>query len=166
MSTFDPNTFIDQQVDQSSETKTTPVPEADYPAVVKQVKGNALPKGQAILEVHWLIDDEQMAKQLNRDELVVRQTIFLDIAENGALEFGTNKNVQLGKVREALGQNKPGQVWAPRMLEGRGPAMIKVTHRVDPNDPSIKYDGVSRVVSMKDYEKIATKEKATAKAKK
>ena len=41
--------------------------------------------------------------------------------------MGKNKNVQLGKLREALGQNGPG-AWSFGMLEGAS-GIVRIEHR-------------------------------------
>ena len=53
--------------------------------------------------------------------------MILDIGGDGGLDFGPNKNVNLGKVRDAVGQNAAG-AWGPVQLRGAGPVMVKVTH--------------------------------------
>lgn len=63
----------------------------------------------------------------------VRQTLWLDTTESGGLDFGKGKNVGLGRLREALGQNAPGKPWAPGMLVG-GVAKVKVSHSIDKRD--------------------------------
>jgi len=60
----------------------------------------------------------------------VRQSLMLDVRADGALEFGKGKNVGLGRVREALGQNSTGRPWSFPMLGGQL-AKVKVKHRLD-----------------------------------
>jgi hypothetical protein len=59
----------------------------------------------------------------------VSQSLMLDMTESGALAVGTNKNVNLGRLREALGQNVSGRPWSPNMLQGQV-ARISVKHRL------------------------------------
>ena len=58
--------------------------------------------------------------------------------------FGSNKNVKLGRLREALGQNKNGQAWSFGMLKGAGP--IKVSIEPDKKNPE-DYSRVVKVAS-------------------
>ncbi len=144
--TFDADAFMNTEVNEANETKFTPVPEDTYVAICTGVKARVAGDNQ-VLDLTWEIDNPGLAEKLGREKLTVRQSLFLDLV-NGALDFGPNKNVQLGKAREALGQNKSGKAWSPRMLEGAGPAQIVVKHRVDKEDSSIIYDGVSKVLPM------------------
>ena len=55
-----------------------------------------------------------------------------------------NQNIQLGQVRDAVGQNNVG-AWSPRQLVGAGPARLKIGERVDEKNPALKYNDVERV---------------------
>lgn len=91
----------------------------------------------------WAITGDQPPNQfLKRDKVLVPQTCWLDV-DGDALDLSEGKNVDLGKLRRMFGQNDGA--WAPPMLKGKGPAMIKVSHRSDPNDPEVKYAEVRRV---------------------
>ena len=74
------------------------------------------------------LDDQSVRDLLGLDEPTCRQTVWLDIGEQGQLEFGVNKNVALGKLREAFGQND-GKPWSPLMMMGQ-PAIVNVKHRL------------------------------------
>ena len=64
---------------------------------------------------------------MGRDKVVVFKQFILDIDENGALDTGKNKNIDLGRVQTAVGQqnDKP---WSISKLRGAGPVMVKVVH--------------------------------------
>lgn len=53
---------------------------------------------------------------------------FLEINGDGWLDFGPNKNLKLGQIRAALGQNTPGEPWNFGMLQGAGPIAFVVKH--------------------------------------
>lgn len=137
MSTFDVNAFENTVIEESNETKTTPVPEGTFPGLVdsqriKTIKVKNGPReGQElpILEVTYELtdDDGKLKEVLNRDKVTVRQDIWLDINDSGGLAFGPNQNVALGRLREATGLNAPGRPFSFGMLEGQGPVMIHVT---------------------------------------
>jgi hypothetical protein len=55
------------------------------------------------------------------------------------------KNVSLGKLREAVGQNKPGKPWSPAHLNG-AQLDVLVTHRADKDTGDI-YAEVKRVAA-------------------
>jgi len=143
MSNFDPDTFMSQTTEESCETTYKPIPEGDYQAVITKVEGRN-PKGNAILDVHWGIDDPSLGAELGIENPTVRQSVFLDVNDQGALMTGANKNVQLGRLRDAVNQNAPGQPWAPSMLEGQV-ARISVKHRIDGENIYSDVRGVARV---------------------
>lgn len=155
MSTFDPAAFEQMTIDQANETKSTPVPEGDYTAIVDSaaVHGVEIKSGERagqtvpVLQViyHLQDDDGKLKKLLNRDKVTVRDDVWLDLTESGALAFGPNQNVRLGKLREACNLNKPGKPFTMKMLEGQGPVAISVTQITDKNDSTIVYNRVARV---------------------
>ena len=75
----------------------------------------------------FIIQDEKVKAEMGRDKVVVTKQIILDIDANGAIDTGKNKNVELGRIRAAAGQND-GQPWSVSRLRGAGPMMVKVVH--------------------------------------
>lgn len=133
MSAFDPDQFLAQTVEQSNDTKVIPCPAGEYPGYIKELKvstGNGKDGSTwASLNPVWVIDDQSVCEFLGREEVTVKQSIFLDLTDSGTLDMGKGKNVGLGRLREALGLNTPGQAFSFPMLVGR-PAKLTVTHRV------------------------------------
>ena len=142
---FDADTFLHTTVDQANETAFQPVPEDEYEAIVNGIDIRQA-KDNTILEVTWDILNDALRTSMNRDKVTVRQSVFLDIADNGTLAMGPNTNIQLGRLRDALGQNTAAP-WSPSDLIGAGPAWIKVIHRENKNDPDNPYAGVQRVAA-------------------
>ena len=128
MNDFNAEAFMTTEVEGQLETQFTPIPEGEYRGVIKEVKADVTTKGSPVLEVIWIIDDQEVRDLIGMDEPTSRQTIWLDVNEQGALEFGKNKNIGLGKLREALGQND-GSPWSPAKLMGC-PATVSIKHRV------------------------------------
>lgn len=133
MSTFNPDTFLNTETSEANATEYIPCPEGEFPGAIKSIKPRVLTDGRAILDVNWIVDAEEAREATGMAEPLVRQTIWLDTTETGGLDFGKGKNVALGKLREALGQNKPGKPWAPGMLVG-GTGNLKITHSIDKRD--------------------------------
>ena len=134
---FDPNAFM-QAVADPMPTQQEVVPEGEYPFMidsdpkgiaVKNLKGVGKESGKPYdfhqMEISCILADEAVKAKLNRNRVVVRYRINLDI-DDGKLEQGDGKNVGLGRLREALGQNTPG--WKPQDLLGAGPFIGKVAH--------------------------------------
>lgn len=135
MSTFDVNAFQNAQFDEASSTTYTPVPEGEFNAVIDKQEIRTTSKGNVILDLTWKIDDATVAAETGMDNPSVRQSIFLDVSESGSLEFGKGKNVNLGRLREALGQNQSGQPWSFGHLLGQV-AKVRVKHRIVRDDTS------------------------------
>lgn len=150
-STFDPETFLNTSIDQAMETRYTTLPAAEYNAFIADISARTMQiNGQAstLLDIDYMINDEALASKLNLKELKVRQGIFLDVGPDGkTLLFGPNKNVRLGRVREAVRQNQPNKPWSFGMLRGAGPVKITVEVEPDKKDPTVMYNRVTKVVA-------------------
>lgn len=128
-STFDPDVFLSQEITGASETKFTPPPEGEYTAFIDDLAMGDY-EGQPILQVIYAIVDDtgKLATLMNIDKPTVRDSLFLDVDEAGRVLFGPNKNVKLGKLREAANQNDPKLKWNFNMLRGVGPLKVMVAH--------------------------------------
>jgi len=135
---FDVSTFMHTQTDESASTNYVPVPVGEYNAIISKV--DAKMAGESpLLEVTWRIDapGDDLA-----NEKPVRQSVWLDVNASGTgLDYSEGKNVNLGRLREAVGQNSKGQMWAPAMLEGQ-PATILVDHQIREGDTFSKVKSV------------------------
>jgi len=144
---FDPDSFLNNSAEGEMQTQYEPIPEDDYMAVIEAVKPKQVETKDGpriVMDVTWAIDNPELAENLGRKNLTVRQSIWLDTTETGTLDAGPNKNVQLGRLREAVGQNGKGK-WKPADLIGAGPCLIRVVNNPDKNDPSRIYENVTRV---------------------
>lgn len=126
-STFDPDLFMNQTSQEANDTRYVPVPEGEFRAAITEVKARSA-GDKPVLEVTWSIDDDVVRRETGQDKPTCRQTVWLDLTASGGLDFGKGKNIGLGKLREALGQNTPGKPWMPGMLNG-GVAMVSIKHR-------------------------------------
>jgi hypothetical protein len=148
MSTFDPELFLSQTFDGAMSTQVEQCPAGEYTAVVdditvEQFQGKKDPsKVYTKLTVRWAIDDPLVKESLGRDKVTVRQQLFLDIGPNG-LDTGRGKNVSLGRLREAVGQNGPG-AWSMGNLKG-AVAKIKVEHEMVGNEPQASVTGATHL---------------------
>lgn len=150
MSNFDPNAFLDETTTEANSTSRTPVPEGEYLAVAGEVKMLTWQKKDGSssglkLEIPWDIQDDNVKALLDRSTVIARQTVMLDLDDNGRPDYGKGKNIRLGQLRSALGLNEPGKPFAFRMLTGRmGKVLIK--HR--PGDNGDVYDEVGAVTAV------------------
>jgi hypothetical protein len=137
---FDPKQFASSNVAPLS-TQIEVCPEGEFPFVIgsdpkmlepRHVTGTS-DKGPYdfwVLDLTCECQDQNVKSQLGRDKVTARCSINLDIDANGQLDAGKGKNVSLGQLREALGQNTPD--WNPGRLLGAGPFIGKVVHRDNP----------------------------------
>jgi hypothetical protein len=128
-STFDLDSLENAVITESNDTKFVPVPEGEYPAFVKEKVMKQTPSGRSICELVWSIDSDVAREATGLAEPTVRQALWLDITPHGTLDMGRGKNVQLGKVRDALGLNAPGKPFSFGMLIGQA-AVVSVKHRI------------------------------------
>lgn len=144
-STFNPDAFMTTTTTESLSTQLLPWPLNDdgYTAAIKSVNIRTA-KERQILDVVWTTDDEAVKKATGLPEPTVRQSIFLDLTDSGVLDVSKGKNIQLGRLREALGQNKAGKPWAPAQLIGAVAKLI-VSHRMD---GETTYTDVKSVVAL------------------
>jgi hypothetical protein len=113
---FEINDLLNTEFTGANSTEYENIPENVYTAAIEKIEPVEFdakePKypGEKIasLNVHWVIDDPALAEQLGRNKLVSRQTVWLDRTESGSLDMGKGKNVQLGKLRDAIGANTDG----------------------------------------------------------
>lgn len=129
---FNEDDFMNNTTEGEMSTEFTPIPEGEFQAFIKGVKvrsGVSEKTGSewAVLDVTWSIDDAGVAEETGLDNPTCRQSVFLDLTPEGGLDYGKGKNIQLGRLREAVGQNSGA--WSPSMLEGSA-AIVKVEHRI------------------------------------
>ncbi len=151
MSTFDADAFMNSNVDAPMQTQMQKVPEGEYQAMIdnfenasaiRTVETKNGPK--QVMTVPFVIQDVNLQQKMKRDRIVHREDFWLDFDENGRLATGPDSNINLGRLRAALGQNAPGQPWGPNMLKGAGPLMIVVKHKPNPQDSENPYVNISK----------------------
>ena len=138
------------EVEGKMEVSFTPVPEGEFGAYIDDVEAAVVEtkNGPApVLHITYAITDEELKEQIGLDHPTVRQTVWLDFDDTHGLSFSMNKNVRLGRIREATGQNVDGEPWSPSMLKGAGPVTVKVGHRSNSETDEGPYANVLRVVA-------------------
>ena len=147
---FSPEQFLDMQVTESNDTKTIPVPVGEYTAVAEEVKcrqwqSKKDPSMSGLaLDIKWSIDDAAVKELLGRDKVTVNQGIMLELTDSGGLDMGKGRNIGLGRLREALGLNAPGQPFSFMMVSG-SVAKISVSHRIDGENIYAEVKGVAKL---------------------
>ena len=126
MSSFDPDQFMNTTVEGELDTKRPVVPASQYNCQVFKVtpksgtigKGDNAGKTWASFVLTLEVMDEAVKEEMNQDKVFVSYNIFLDLTDSEQLDMSKGKNVQLGKLRNAVGQND-GSPWTPAMLLGQ-----------------------------------------------
>lgn len=142
-SPFDPDAFMAETVDApQGDTEFRRVPEGEYQAMLGDFTSEAISQfeftykrgpnaGQqgvmTKVTLPFVITDARLVAELGRDTATVNKEIILDY-KDGKLDFGPNRNVDLNRVRDAVGQNKPGP-FSLGNLRNTGPVMVKVVHK-------------------------------------
>lgn len=150
MSTFNPDQFLATETGEVGDTKFIQVPAGEYPGQItrvtpRQIESKKTGETYTLLEITWTFTDPAVKAATAMDEPSARQTIFLDLKENGALDFSPNKGVNLSRLRDAVGQQRNGRPWSPSHLMG-ATAMCLIKHEIDDNgDPRAV---VSKVVAL------------------
>lgn len=151
-SLFDATTFLDQTVTGAMDTKYPLIPSGEWPALAKSLTARKQPAKDptkpdyTVLDIVWSIEDAGVKEATKLDNPTCRQSVFLDLDENGLLDLRPTKNVQLGRLREALGLNKPDVEFSFAQIVGQ-PSIVKVEHSPNPTDPDNPYSNVTKVVS-------------------
>jgi hypothetical protein len=135
---FNPEEFMNSSADAMA-TQVTVCPEGEFPFMIdsepkqlipENLKGVSKRTGNAYdfwqMTLNCVCLDETVKAKLARQKVTVRLRVNLDLTPTGGLEVGQDKNVALGRLREALGQNTPG--WKVANLLGAGPFIGKVEH--------------------------------------
>ena len=139
---FDPDMLINASHEQVPDDRVLPCPEGDWLAQLAEVrKPRVLDSGRVVVDLVWEILDDEPKRETGREKVTVRQSLFLDLTEDGRLDFSRGKNVALGALLKAVGV-KEGEPWSLGSLVGRM-ARVRVKHRTD-DDGNI-YDDVRRV---------------------
>lgn len=135
---FDPNTFLNSTYEEANDTKIVPCPAGEYIAIADkvEVKPWASRDGSSSglkLAILWDIQSDDAKAIVGRDSVKVPQDQMLDLTDTGALDMGKGRNVGLGRLREALGMNAPGEPFSMGAIQGRM-AKVVVSHRPNGED--------------------------------
>lgn len=151
--TFDPSSFLTQETDQQMDTQFILIPAGEYPAMIKKIDArqqqnpNDPSQVWTIIDITYAIDDQGVREETGLPEPSIRQSLFLDLDDSGKLATGKGKNVNLGRLREAVGLNKPGVAFSFDALVGQA-VIVAVSHTPDKKDPEIIYANVKKVAAL------------------
>lgn len=149
MSVFDPSIYLDATVSEPT-VRRPPIPAGrELVGVIQEIKSRSwrgkedpTKSGVAIdvpikFELSAYPDLEAL---LGVKEITITDGIMLDTTPTG-IDNSPGKNSKLRRYREALDLNKPGDVFAPRMMQGRL-IKAKIGHRIVDKETFEQIDGV------------------------
>lgn len=135
-SQFSPDTFLDMSIDTPLERRE-PLPVDDYTAVIGDVKARTWTsskdstKSGIAWDVPLTIDvpAELQEKYELPSTLQMKDSIMIDLTDNGTIDTSKGKNGRLRLYREACDLNKVGDSFSARKMTG---SVIKVhiTHEL------------------------------------
>jgi hypothetical protein len=150
MAKFNADSFLQQTVEAKLDTKRVPHPEGDWDeGQIKDLKitsGTAKESGKLWVRLQAIIinTDPNVAADMklgDDQEPQVRWEEFLDLDDNGNLDVSEGKNIKLGKLRQACGQNSD-EAWSPMDMKG-APVGFRVKHQFNNDgDPYAVCSGV------------------------
>lgn len=149
---FDVNAFLNETIDGELDTKIIPIPEGEHMAQIGtgdkdvDVSRGISPKNNKPwmrLDVRMKLTDPNLAASLQREEVTARYSIMLDLNEAGKLDMRPQRNVNLGKLRDAVNQNRPGP-WSFLNLKGN-PIKVKIKQRKADDGSDTVYSDVVAV---------------------
>ena len=151
-SSFDPGAFGSGSFEGEGDTRRFMLPAKEYRAFIvgpfnedKKTRIRTTDKGYVIFEVVWQPEDSEIQNANGLEKLpTVRQSIFLDISENGGLDMGKFKNADLNKLRDAFGMNIAGLKWSFGDFIGKA-GKIMVEQKPNKDDPANPYTNVTKV---------------------
>jgi len=148
MSLFDASSFLNAKIDAELATRRQALPIGEAVAQITKldtVNGEKDGKPWYKLNVTLAIQDSAYLAQAGKEAATITYGLMLDMNEGGGIAMGPDKNVRLGKLREATGTNQPGKSLNDMMGQF---VRIAIGHRTDPNDVSIVYDEVKAVAKV------------------
>lgn len=146
---FDADAFLQSSITDALDTKVIPCPMGEFQGIVESIKPRQWQSKDGTqtgiaLDIFWLVEDEGVKAQLGRKEVKVKQGIMLDTTPQGGLDTAAGKNIGLGRLREAVNLNEPGQPFSFAMLPGLA-AKIKVDHRIVGEDTYAEVKAVAKL---------------------
>lgn len=152
-SNFNPTAFMNETFDAPElDTKLIPVPEGEHVGQIGTDDKDVNPvtgvgkNGKLWLRLDLMVEltDPNLKQELQREKVIIRYGMMLDLNEQGRLDLRPQRNIGLGKLRDAVNQNKPGQ-WSFSQLKGQ-PIKVRVKRKTIEgyDEPISEVVGVTR----------------------
>lgn len=152
MSHFDPAQYVDFETNQE-QVKRPPLQPGDYTAIIGEItcvpwqkKDDSSKSGlRYVVPLKIQVPMEERSRLgITNETITLSDSIMLDLAEGGGLDYSPGKNSKLRKYREATGMNKAGEPFSARRLTGQ-PVLVKLAHEVYEGEVQERIDGVAKM---------------------
>ena len=151
MSQFDPDAFMSAPTSEAGSTTFAPVPTGEYTAIIEDVAKPRSAGERVVMDVTFKMVnvDQKVLDSVGRAVLNVKKGYFLDLTPENRLDMSKGKNIDLNRLREAVGQNVAGKPWTVMDLKGAGPLKVVVSHRTPKDGPSdVIYSDIRSVAKL------------------
>lgn len=135
MSVFDAQTFAQMTFTDANSTESTPIPVGEWVFQIEKAEVKTWQKREdpSVAGLKLLLtlsnEDPAITAITGRKTNKLIYELMLDLTDAGGLDFGKGMNIRLGRLREAVGLNKPGQPFSFDMLIGRA-VKASVKHEI------------------------------------
>lgn len=137
-STFDLDALVGQSTSAAGQTSLPMPDEGEYRAVIddapdgttkwfRQVETKNGPR--LILRIPFVIQDPAVGQKLGREKVVVSKDCWVDVADDGSIDWSKGRNLDINRVRDAVGLNRDGVAFSLASLPNAGPCLIRVIKR-------------------------------------
>lgn len=148
---FNKDAFLQQTVEQTLDIKRAPFPEGTHEDLqIKDISlrdgtnktGENAGKPWVQLTVLFVSTDPDVIEEMklaDGQEAIVRQNFFLDLTDEGMLDVSPGRNINLGKLRHACGQNTADE-WSIMDMKGATVGGVRVKHTLNPETDDVYAD--------------------------
>lgn len=146
---FDAQAFLDSAVQGENSTERALIPEGEYVVEIEDIDVKPTKNPLFVnMILKTVVDHEEAAAHLGRktNPFKYNFTTLLELDETGGLDMGEGKNIHLGQMRKALGQNNPAKPWKFSDLIG-GQVMIQLVHEQQKDSDRVN-ERIRRIVSI------------------
>ncbi len=136
MSIFNADVLLNCTTEAKLATSIPPMPNGEWIFSITGVEFKNPKPDVIIMDAAVECIDPEVCAVTGMNPTRSKISCFCDVTDTGLLDDTEGKNIQLGKLREALGQNEAGVPWSPMMVVG-GQVRGKTQQKPDSKDPSI-----------------------------
>lgn len=136
-----------------SSTVAIPPPAGETNGTIKSHKLKAVNTKEGekvVMDVVWELSDTDGKIQAitGREKNFARQSVWIDLDNDGRTDESDGMNIGLGRLRDAIGQNEKGKKWSYELLDGAGPALLTIKHEPRKDDAKIIDARVDKVAAL------------------